>query len=234
MFGFTHLVRHWRWLVIAHAGLVVAVAVYLAVVALNSLSHGYNFWSEPAPTRAAERTAVVSLWALFVLWSLIGVVVYGALCRHALEARHGPVAVGHVLLSSIGPSLRTSWFSLPAFVVTVAGVVLLLPGVLLIALFGGMPFPFVAGLSQPFRLHGTLLVRRSGELLGIAAVTALVAVPLWLFALTAGYLTGEHDGLVQALSWPLAWILFVLGAVVCGWASSAFSFVFERSAGTSA
>ena len=48
MVGLTHLVRHWR------AGLVAAMAVYLVVVTLNSLSHGYG-WASSVFSLVLER-----------------------------------------------------------------------------------------------------------------------------------------------------------------------------------
>lgn len=161
---------------------------------------------------------------------MIGVIAYGWMCRYALAARE-EVGVGIVtaLRGALGPAMRTSWFAVPAFAATAIGMMLVVPGLVLIAVLGTLPFPFLAKVPQPAVQHFRLVGRFGGQVIAVGALAVLVAIPFWAVAVTASFLTEAYDGLAELMSWPLAWARFVLVALVTAWAASAFAFLYATS-----
>ncbi len=177
--GITGLRRHlWAWLVMAHVSLGAVLVVYFMMVAGNSLAYGYSYWHEPPPSEAGEIAAVVSLLALFLVTCVIGVIAYGWMCRYALAARE-EVGVGIVtaLRGALGPAMRTSWFAVPAFAATAIGTMLVVPGLVLIAVLGTLPFPFLAKVPRPAVQHFRLVGRFDGQVIAVGALAVLVAIP---------------------------------------------------------
>lgn len=206
------------WLKIAHAALVVVLACYLVMVAVNSFLFGYNYWDDPPPSDTAELFAVVSLGVLFVVTSSVGAVTYSWMCGFALDPAAG---VRAPLRRAGGVALARWWIAVPGFALTLLGCVFFLPGIVPVALLGPLPLRHWErrGGEQPAPRYGAF-----ESSLGTGAVVAfVVASTVWAAVLVGGDLVSRFDGPVEAVAALLAYLAYICSALAAGWASWAFA-----------
>jgi hypothetical protein len=206
------------WLKIAHAALAVVLACYLAMVAVNSLLFGYNFWNDPPPNDTADLVAVASLWALFLATSLIGAVAYSWMCQFASEPTEG---LRSPFRRGARATLRRWWIAVPGFAVTMLACMWFFPGIFAVAALG----PLAARQGEEFlRDQVASHYRQLGSFMGTGAVVAfVVASTVWIAVLVGGYLVSRFDGLVEVVAALLAYLSYISSALAAGWAASAFA-----------
>lgn len=218
--------EHWRtWLAIGHLGAVPVLVCYLLVVGGNSLAFDYSFWYEPAPTTTADTVAVVSLWSLYLVASLVGAATYGWMCELSLSGESRLTLTGG--RAALRRGLRGAPVAVPAFAATLAGLPFVLPTIVLVALFGAAPFRSLVAPGTTPGAYVRFVRRRSEQLIAIALVFSLVAVPIDAATAAGFYITANHDGLIESSTWLIAWAGFALAVLWAGGAASAFAFVWS-------
>jgi hypothetical protein len=211
--GWQQALGDWKgWLAIAGFSLVPMIAIYVIVVAVNSVWFGYNFWTQPAPTSAADTAAVFSLWFIVLLSIPVSVIAYGWYCQYA----RGEWSIFRSLRDSWRASVRSIWYAAPLVLVTAVAVLCVVPAVLVVAVVG--PAPFWRLKNRPHLSFTEYLARAFLPSLVIGAIGALLGVAFWLMVLVTALLAG--------VSPPAAWIVgaafYALGAVATGGIASAF------------
>jgi len=206
------------WLAIAHLSLVPFLAVYLAMVGVNSWVYHYSFWNDAPPTDRADAAAVASLWGLVVVAAVVGVFGWGWMCRHAL----GGTSLWDSGRAVIRPFVRASWYAVPLLILTALCVLLVVPGVLAVALVGVVPFLSVAP-DRPADGYFGLVSRATGPLAAIGCVAVPVGVLFWAMVVVTSLLASVSP----PLAWLVGWACFCTGTVLLGGAASAFADVYR-------
>jgi hypothetical protein len=217
----------WRaWLTFAHAAAVPVAVAYLAITVGNSVAFGYSFWSEPAPSAAANTVATISLFVLPVLACVVGTATYGWMCRQCISSER------NTLLADLRVSVRAAtlgaWGAVPAFALTVILFPVVVPCVPLVALFGSAPFRSLGQPRAQLRTYAHFVRHEVGSLMAIAAVFSVAAIPIDGLAIAGSFIVTGHPWPIEYLAVLIAWAGLMLVVLAAGWAASAFASVWSR------